>query len=1479
MAFLQVVESFALAPMQQGMLFDDLAATHPGSNIEQIVCTLGEPISTPELTRAWALAADRHAALRTSYHWDSQAVPLQNVHAEAPISLTEMDLTQLDASRQAAAIDDFLARDRARGFALDTPPLWRVTLIRLGPESYVAVWTFHHILMDGGSFPLVLRDVFDSYDRLISGHPPALAPTTSFRLHVEHVQAALSDREPARSFWRARLDGFDTPTPLPAALVATSAMTPAAEGAPATVRATLDADTTAALHRLAERSGASIANIFQAAWALLLSRTSGQTDVLFGTTRAGRRSSIAEADRIAGVFINTVPTRVRIDETQSVSAWLGALRMQQSEVWRHEQLPLAEIQALSDMPAGVPLFDSVVVFDPFDLDAELRRPGGRWQNRHFELIEKPPIGLTIYAALEATLALKIAYDARRFEGTAVERTLGHLRTILTSLAAGPDQRVGDVAMLSAEEQRTILGIWNATQGAFEDTCIQTLVTRQVARTPDAPALSYGETTLTYAELDARANRLAHVLVCKGIGPDKPVGICLARGPEMVIAMLAVWKAGGAYVPIDPTYPADRIGFMLEDSQATVVITEGAVVGSLRTVGGGSVRHILVDQEADAIARQDTAEPVSHATSSHLAYIIYTSGSTGRPKGVMVTHRNVANFFAGMDTYVTPSPGAVWLAVTSMSFDISVLELLYTLTRGFHVVLQHDGRPRAAGSTKAAAPQANRIDFGLFYFAADADAGEGADTQGNGRYRLLIEGAKFADAHGFSSISVPERHFHAFGGLYPNPAIAAAALAMVTSRIQIRAGSVVMPLHHPARVAEDWSMVDNLSGGRIAVSLASGWQPVDFVLQPDAYADRHRLLYDRLDIVQRLWRGEAVPFRDASGNEHLVGTLPRPLQSELPVWITTAGSRATWVEAGRRGLNVLSHLLGQSRSDLAANIAAYRRARTEAGHDPAAGRVTLMLHTYIGEDVESVRAIVREPMKRYLRTALSLVGPFVSSWSAFKRSTDHNTTIAADVDPSSLTAQELDELLEFSFARYFETSGLFGTPQSCLAMVDDLHGLGVNEIACLVDFGIETEAVLAALPRLDALRQLSAARADARLAAEPTSALILRTGATHLQCTPTAAALLLAEPRSKEALARLRTLMIGGEAFPPTLAQELKAATSARVLNMYGPTETTIWSTVATVDAGTVPIPIGRPILNTEVYVVDGVGRPLPIGVPGRLLIGGAGVARGYHARPDLTAERFIAHPLAERRGERVYDTGDLARWRADGMLEFLGRADHQVKVRGYRIELGEIETRLAAHASVRQAVVVAREDVPGDVRLVAYVVPATGTNVDTNALRAHVAAALPEFMVPSAVVALASLPMTPNRKIDRKALPPPGVSSPVQTAAGAAAAPALPVGEAESRVAAIWKDVLRIDSVGATDNFFDLGGHSLLAVKLHRRLEDAFARELTLVDIFRYPTVRALAGLLESGSAADDSLDRSERRAMSRRSLARQRARARETTH
>ncbi|MDB4979261.1 MAG: Non-ribosomal peptide synthase [Myxococcales bacterium] len=1297
----EVIESsYGLTPVQLGMLFSRAHAAGSGVDIEQMTATLREPLDVANLRRAWQVVVAQHGALRTRFRWDGLAAPVQEVLVQVELPLLETDLRGLSAAQQTSALDAFLREDRVRGIDLAHAPLFRLHVFQLAAEESRLVWTFPHILLDGGSFPAVVTDVFAAYEALGRGETPTLGRPRPYGDHIAWLEQEIARTAgDASTFFRERLAGFEAKNVLAADAPNASAVDERSPRLYGELDQRLSLAETERLRGLAREHGLTLNTFVQAAWSLVVADFSGGRDVVFGVVRACRRSALPEAEKMVGLFINTLPLRVRVAAEQPVLEWLRDIRAAYVAQRPFEHTPLQAVQAVSEVPKGTSLFDSIIVYNDALMDSTMRAQGGGFARRAFSWIEQTNFPVTLFGYGEPELLLKISYDKTLVSDAIASSMLARALAALSSFAAQADRRLGELARVPAHEVQA-LAAWNQTKLEVADVkaglCVHQLFEQQAARTPDALALVFRGQSLSYRDLNHRANQVAHRLVALGVGPDALVGIYVQRSLEMVVGLLGILKAGGAYVPLDPNYPPERIAMMLEDSRAPVIVTESRLA---RALPKHAATLLVLDKDLPAPAA--TPNVASAVTSRNLAYVIFTSGSTGRPKGVMVEHRNVLNFFAGMDERIGRDAGT-WLAVTSISFDISVLELFWTLARGFRVVIQEEGDKSSLTKRTEPARSGKHIDFSLFYFAADA--GE----VGQNRYRLLLEGARYADTHGFLAIWTPERHFHEFGGLYPNPSITSAAVATITERVQLRAGSVVLPLHNPIRVAEEWSVVDNLSNGRVGLSFASGWHANDFALMPENYAARKDVTSKGIETVKKLWRGEAVPAKSGNGADIMVKILPRPIQANPPIWVTAAGNVETFRFAGESGANVLTNMLGQSVEDLKSKVTAYRAARREHGHE-GEGHVTLMLHTFVGTDVAQVKELVRKPFTAYLKTSTDLVKKARWEFPAFARPARDDGSAAPAVAERELTSEEEDALMAHAFERYFETHGLFGTPESCLAMIDGLKGIGVDEVACLVDFGVASDTVLANLDSLNRLRELSAGGAAVDEPGDYGSiaAQIRRHGVTHLQCTPSLARMLLEDAEAASALGSLRRLMVGGEALPAALAEPLsRRLAGGALLNMYGPTETTVWSTTEKIEPG-VPVTIGRPIANTQIYLLDRALQPTPLGVAGELCIGGDGVVRGYLQRPDLTRDRFVADPFVDPSGggdARYYRTGDLARFLPDGRIEFLGRLDHQVKVRGYRIELAEIEAALAKHPAVGQSVVVAREDNAGDQRIVAYVV-------------------------------------------------------------------------------------------------------------------------------------------------------------------------------
>jgi amino acid adenylation domain-containing protein/non-ribosomal peptide synthase protein (TIGR01720 family) len=1040
----QLENIYPLSPIQLGMLFHSLHAPASGVYVQQLSLTLRGKLDFAAFERAWQEVTQRHATLRTAFVWENLDEPLQLVQRRTSLPWEKNDWRGFSRKEQQDKLASYLVADRAHGFELSTAPLIRMWLSRLTDETYQLVWSYHHLLLDGWSLPIILKEVLSFYEASRPDQELRLDLSQPYLNYINWLRR--QDLSEAEAFWRKSLAGFHAPTPLGVDSVARSS--PARESGHAELQTHLSLAQTAQLQSFGRQHQLTLSTLLQGAWALLLSRYSGEREVLFGSTVSGRSAEVTGAERMVGPFINTVPVRVRTPAHAATLDWLRELQGQQAELRNYEYAPLVQIQGWSEVPRSLPLFESIFVFENYPVDASLRDLQWSLRIDKVDFFEQTNYPLTVIAVPGPELLLKVMYDRQRFDDATISRTLSHFENLLTGILADPAQPISQLPLLSAPELTRLLTAWNDTRSLYPRAkCVHQLFEEQVRRTPLSTALVCDEVRLSYAELNARADRVALQLQALGVGPESLVAILLERSVEMVVALLAVLKAGAAYVPADLAYPPERLAFMLEDAQVAVLLTHSRLT---QILPGSEVTVLCLDQLQDELfAADDTLQPTPAGLVSegNLAYVVYTSGSTGRPKGVALTHRSaVSLLYWAQQTWSRDELTGV-LASTSICFDLSVFELFLPLSVGGQIIL-----------------------------------------------------------------------------------------------------------------AENALQLPTLA---------------------------------------------------------------------------------------------------------------------------AADEVTLI-----------------------------------------------NTV------PSAMTE-------------------------------------------------------------------------------------LVRNGAL---------------PPS------VRVVNLAGEPLKQQLVQQIYEQLGvARVFNLYGPSEDTTYSTFALMKRGSSGAPaIGRPIANTQAYLLDANLEPVPQGVIGELYLGGEGLARGYLNRGELTAEKFIPDPFGGVAGGRLYKTGDLARYRANGELEFLGRIDHQVKVRGFRIELGEIEARLVEQPEVREAVVVAREDAGGGKQLVGYVTCAKDGTPSPSELQKRLREKLPEYMVPSAIVLLAEMPLTPNGKIDRKALPAPDGARPELKAAYVA-----PQTEIEEVLEGIWRRVLGVERVGMHDNFFDLGVDSLLATQLVAQVNSSFQLELPLRASFDNPTISALALVTE----------------------------------
>ncbi|MEK8017413.1 MAG: amino acid adenylation domain-containing protein, partial [Candidatus Parabeggiatoa sp.] len=903
-----IASIYPLSHTQAGMLFHSLYAPESGVYFEQLSCTLIGTLNPTAFQQAWQQVVERHPVLRSFFIWENRRQPLQVVCRSVNLPWHQHDWRSLTATGQ--QLETFLSSDREQGFVLNQAPLMRCALIQLTENTHQFVWSHHHLLMDGWCLPLILKEVFADYEAISQGLYLHLEPPRPYQDYIGWLQQ--QDRAQAERFWREKLNGFVAPTPLSVEIASTVSVN---EKGHKQQELKLPKETTEALQTLARKHHLTLNTLVQGAWALLLSRYSGEDDVVFGTTVSGRQMPLVGVETMVGLFINTLPVRVHFSADTALIPWLQELQRQQVEAEHYSYTPLVDIQNWSDVPRGTTLFDSILVFENYPVDESLRKPSRHLTINNVQVFEQTNYPLTVICVPGQELSLKIIYDTARFEAATVGSMVGHFKTLLESIITHSAQRVSELPLLTKAEQHQLLVEWNDTAAVYpDDLCIHQLFEAQVEKTPDAIAVIFEDQQLTYQELNTRANQLAHHLQTLGVGPEVLVGICVERSLEMIVGLLGILKAGGAYVPLDPSYPKERLALILEDANVSVLLTQEGLMGELPKHKG---QIICFESDWKGFDNAKSNNSVIDVKPENAAYVIYTSGSTGKPKGVVISHHAVVNFLSAMQHSPGLTQQDILLAVTTISFDIAVLELYLPLMVGARIVL-------------------------------------------------------------------------------------------------------------------------------VSREVAS----------------------DGVQLLERLNNSSASVMQ---------------------------ATPATW--------RLLLRALGQS---------------------------------------------------------------------------------------------------HFS----------------------------------------------------------------------------------------------------------LKKIFVGGEALPRQLAHQLLEK-GDEVWNLYGPTETTVWS--ASYPVAKAPVEgltcdtqesIGCPIANTQIYILDHYLQPVPIGVPGELHIGGAGLARGYLNRPELTQERFIPNPFSDDPQARLYKTGDLTRYLPDGNIEYLGRLDHQVKIRGFRIELGEIEALLSQHPNVQETAIIVKEYQPGDKRLV-----------------------------------------------------------------------------------------------------------------------------------------------------------------------------------
>jgi hypothetical protein len=640
---------YPLSPMQQGMLFHSVYDPESRLYFEQMSCVLHGDLDIESFKRAWQEVGNRHPALRTVFAWKSLDQMLQVVHRQMELPIDFHDWRGLSQDEQESNLDAYLLREREKGFDPSQAPLIQLALLRIDDDAYYFVEAHHHVLLDGWSLPLILKEVLTLYEGYRVGQDIHLDPARPYREYISWIEK--QDRSSAEAYWRESLHGFTAPTPL-VVDSKTLGSPDDSKGVDSPIQTEvgdesilLTREESKSLIELTRRHNLTVNTLVLAAWALLLSRYSGEQEVLFGSTVSGRPADLSGVENMVGLFINTLPVKVRVEQDATIADWLVLLQSQLVEMRQYEYSSLVDIQDWSQVPRGLSLFESILIFENYPVDQSLREQKGSLSIDSIATREQTNYPINVVSASGERIPLRIVYDLQRFDAATIQRMLGHLKILLVGLAAHPEKQLSELPILADAEKQQMLVEWNQTQTSFRsDFCIHELFEAQVERIPDTIAVSFGEHGLTYAELNKRANQLAQYLQKWGVGPEILVGISIERSIEMIIGILGVLKAGGAFLPLDPTYPSERLAFMMQDSKLSVLLSQSHLLERLPLDQLESEPFILrldVDWD-DLIARELPEKPDTRVTPQNLAYIIYTSGSTGLPKGTMLRHDGLCN---------------------------------------------------------------------------------------------------------------------------------------------------------------------------------------------------------------------------------------------------------------------------------------------------------------------------------------------------------------------------------------------------------------------------------------------------------------------------------------------------------------------------------------------------------------------------------------------------------------------------------------------------------------------------------------------------------------------------------------------------------------------------------------------------------------------------------------------------------------------
>lgn len=676
-----IEDIYPLSPLQQGMLFHSLATPETGAYIEQLSVVLTTQLDMHRLVQAWQRVLDRHTILRTAFVWQAMSEPLQVVFRHVELPVTILDWRDISEAERASQLIEWHDADHAQGIDLNKAPLLRITMIRLTEDTYQFVWTYHHALLDGWSVPILLQEVFTYYEQL--GQEEAFPETTirPYRDYIAWLQR--QDTKAAEAFWRHNLAGFTTPV-----LVSDifQPYQPDVADNAAEAHVTLSTSITTDLQNIAQRYQVTLNTLVQSMWALILSRYSGTSDVLFGVTVAGRPTEIRDIDRMLGLFINTLPFRVQLSPSMPLHEWFQTIQANQLALQHYEYTPLTSAHKWSEIAPDVPLFECLLVFENYPVASTAETLEGKAESPDIQTIDKTNYPLVLTGIPGTELVLQIQYDNQQIAPDIAEQLIRSLYHIAQQLITNPSQCIRDLTVLTEQDRHQLIYDWNDTiQSRLEATSVAQLITEHAIHRSDSVALVYDSQHLTYAALRHQAMCLAQILQQKEVGPESLIGVCLPRSLDLFIAVLGVWFVGGAYVPLDPSYPPQRLTTMVEDAQIQLLVANTSIQKLLPSTDASI---IWFDTHLPFYEPKVDIPLCNPLTGDQLAYVIFTSGSTGRPKGVQVSHGALCNaYYAWSRAYQLDEPKVQrHLQMASFSFDVFIGDTIRALGSGGTLVL-------------------------------------------------------------------------------------------------------------------------------------------------------------------------------------------------------------------------------------------------------------------------------------------------------------------------------------------------------------------------------------------------------------------------------------------------------------------------------------------------------------------------------------------------------------------------------------------------------------------------------------------------------------------------------------------------------------------------------------------------------------------------------------------------------------------------